>query len=556
MAQRNRTRRVVSPRSPRATSQDLLVENARLTEISEQHRRRAENLMSLALELRPSLHLPGFVERFTMHAADLLGAGAAALALARSSHLEIVFLHGSAATANKACQRQLSATLTALAVEYAEPVCDGLAAELLGPELAESLGWRDVELARMTGSDGDLLGVLCLADRGCDLSPADRELLLALAGHASITLENSRLFSTIEQSRKQWVEVFDAITDFIIVHDQNNRVLRVNRPLADIIGVPPTELIGVSMRALNAIGPADSVEPCPFCRDGRETPREYSYEAQQRSYLVTTSQTRGGPDEGTRTIHVLKDITDAAVLQAKLIHAEKMAAVGQLVSGVAHEVNNPLAAILGFTDLLLESQELPESARDSLRVILQEAERTKVIVQNLLSFARQMPAQRQPVQLNAVLRRTLQLRSYDFVSHGLEIVQRLSEDLPEIVGDSHQLQQVFLNILNNAYDALGETRRPGRIEIESCHRDGFVEVLFRDNGPGIAFPDRIFDPFFTTKEVGRGTGLGLSICYGIVREHGGEILCYNNVGQDGSSFVVRLPVAARAATLAPAEASR
>lgn len=510
--------------------------------------------MSLALELRPSLHLPGFVERFSMHAADLLGAGAAALALARSSHLEIVFVHGSAATADKACLRQLSATLTSLAAEHTESVYDGPAARLLGPALADSLGWRDVELARMTGSEGDLLGVLCLADRGRELSPTDRELLLALAGHASITLENSRLFSTIEQSRKQWVEVFDAITDFIVVHDQNNRVLRVNRPLADMVGVPPTELIGVSMRALNAIGPADSVEPCPFCREGRETPREYSYEAQKQTYLVSTSQTRGGPDEGTRTIHVLKDITAAAVLQAKLRHAEKMAAVGQLVSGVAHEVNNPLAAILGFTDLLLEDETLPESAKDSLRVILHEAERTKVIVQNLLSFARQMPAQHKPVQLNAILRRTLQLRSYDFVSHGLEIVQRLSDDLPEIVGDAHQLQQVFLNILNNAYDAVGEGHRPGRIEIETTNRAGFAEALFRDNGPGITFPDRIFDPFFTTKEVGRGTGLGLSICYGIVREHGGEILCHNNAGQEGSTFVVRLPVAAHAATLAAVEA--
>ena len=512
--------------------------------------------MSLALELRPSLHLPGFVERFTGHAADLLGARAAALALARGSHLEIVFLHGSAATASKASLRELSSTLSDLASEHSEMVWGGRTADVLGPALAESLGWPDVELARMTGGEGDLLGILCLADRDRAMSPADSELLQALAAHASITLENSRLFSTIEQSRKQWVEVFDAITDLIVVHDQANHVLRVNRPLASLIGVPPTELIGVTMRALNAIAPADSHEPCPFCRGPQGDSGEFTYTADERTYLASTSQMRGGPDDGTRTIHVLKDITDAAVLQAKLLHAEKMAAVGQLVSGVAHEVNNPLAAILGFTDLLLESQELPESAKDSLRVILQEAERTKVIVQNLLSFARQMPVQRKPVQLNAVLRRTLQLRSYDFVSHGLEIVERLSEDLPEIVGDSHQLQQVFLNILNNAYDALGETRRPGRIEIESCHRDGFVEVLFRDNGPGIAFPDRIFDPFFTTKEVGRGTGLGLSICYGIVREHGGEILCFNNVGEDGSTFVVRLPVAAQTATLAAAEASQ
>ena len=131
---------------------------------------------------------------------------------------------------------------------------------------------------------------------------------------------------------------------------------------------------------------------------------------------------------------VMTDVTDSAVLRAKLVHAEKMAAVGQLVSGVAHEVNNPLTAILGFTDLLMENPELPESARRDLRVILQEAQRTKQIVQNLLSFARQMPPRRQPVQLNTILQRTVQLRSYDFISHGVQVVERLDESLPEIVG--------------------------------------------------------------------------------------------------------------------------
>jgi two-component system NtrC family sensor kinase len=243
---------------------------------------------------------------------------------------------------------------------------------------------------------------------------------------------------------------------------------------------------------------------------------------------------------------VMTDVTDSAILRSKLVHAEKMAAVGQLVSGVAHEVNNPLTAILGFADLLMENQELPDAVRRDLRVILQEAQRTKQIVQNLLSVARQMPPQRQAVQLNAILRRTLQLRAYDFHSHGVEVVERFDESLPEIIGDSHQLQQVFLNILNNAHDAVRDIGRPARIDVTTAHTETLVEVCFRDNGMGIAFPDRIFDPFFTTKEVGKGTGLGLSICYGIVREHGGEIDCYNNPDSEGATFVVRLPLRAKA----------
>jgi two-component system NtrC family sensor kinase len=239
---------------------------------------------------------------------------------------------------------------------------------------------------------------------------------------------------------------------------------------------------------------------------------------------------------------VMTDITDAAMLQAKLMHTEKMAAVGQLVSGVAHEVNNPLTAVLGFSDLLLESPDVPEHAKEDLRIILQEAQRTKQIVQNLLSFARQMPPQRDSVQLNTIVRRTLALRAYDFANHGIQVTERLNERVPEIIGDPHQLQQVFLNILNNAYDAVKETGRPGRIEILTSASRGFAEVIFCDNGNGIGYPDRIFDPFFTTKEVGKGTGLGLSICYGIVREHGGEILCANNTDGLGATFTVRLPI--------------
>jgi two-component system NtrC family sensor kinase len=149
------------------------------------------------------------------------------------------------------------------------------------------------------------------------------------------------------------------------------------------------------------------------------------------------------------------------------------------------------------------------------------------------------------VQLNDILRKTIALRAYDFANHGVQIVERFHEGLPELTGDSHQLQQVFLNILNNAYDAVHVTGRPGLIEIETVQDLGWLEVLFRDNGEGIRNPERIFDPFFTTKEVGQGTGLGLSICYGIVREHEGEIMCANNQDRPGATFSVRLPVRTR-----------
>jgi PAS domain S-box-containing protein len=264
--------------------------------------------------------------------------------------------------------------------------------------------------------------------------------------------------------------------------------------------------------------------------------------AAQQPLSANISPVTNANGDVTSLVVVLTDLSETAALHSKLAQTEKLAAVGQLVSGVAHEVNNPLTAILGFSDLLLNDASLPEHAKKDLRVIMQEAQRTKTIVQNLLSFARQVPPQREPVDLNTLLRRTVQLRAYDLNTRRIEVVERFTEPLPPVIGDSHQLQQVFLNILNNAYDAILETGRAGGIEVTTAPTATHIEVSFRDNGPGVAQPERIFDPFFTTKEAGKGTGLGLSICYGIVRQHGGEISCRNNQDAPGATFSVRLPI--------------
>jgi PAS domain S-box-containing protein len=267
-------------------------------------------------------------------------------------------------------------------------------------------------------------------------------------------------------------------------------------------------------------------------------------------FSISLSPMRDEQDAVNSVVVVMTDITDAALLQAKLAHAERMATIGRLVSGVAHEVNNPLAAILGFTDLLIENPEIPASAHESLEIILQETQRTKNIVQDLLSFARQRPVQKEAVRLGAILRQTIKLRSYDFTSHGVEVKEDFDENLPATIGDSQQLQQVFLNIVNNAYDAIQEAGRRGMITLRTKRTGDSVEVAISDNGTGISDTARIFDPFFTTKPTGKGTGLGLSICYGIVRAHGGEIQCWNNDSGEGSTFLVKLPIATEAATAA------
>ncbi len=820
-----------------AAQVSVVMEVAHNLHQSELNRRRSDVLIQLAREIDGLLRLPDFARKFVERAVELTGARAGALALFQDGRFQTVALlpqsnvlppaeHRKTATDSESAdptdssahnppgpdrsvgasvleagargedhllQRRFARALAELAANHAEAIVSGTASELLGPELAAILDWKECLVVRLPGSNGELAGLLCLAGRSQPLGAEDRELLEAIAGHAAMALENARLFTRIEQANRHWLEIFDAITDLIVVHDETDKVLRVNRSLAAMIGVAPNELIGVNMRALLALTSEPALYSCPFCRSMGEETDEFVHPALDRTYLVSTSRVHGASGENLQTIHVLKDITDrreaerryrelfdniqeglffstpegrfvevndalvamlgyssreellqvdiptqvyfsaeqrllhsqameehghmrnfeatlrrkngspiyvlinafgmydsagkllqirglmldvtglhtyqselqrerdfsgkilsntqsfilvsdtaglvsyanrrwseagfeqrellgrpllelaapgyvrplsdalqatlrggqvdnlelqivrgnghvgqfsvnlspmrdeqnninsivvvmtditdSAELRDKLVHAEKMAAVGQLVSGVAHEVNNPLTAILGFADLLLENPEIPESARKDLRVILQEAQRTKTIVQNLLSFARQMPPQRNAVQLNLILRRTIQLRSYDFNSHGVDVVEHLDEGLPEVIGDAHQLQQVFLNILNNAYDAVHEVGRPARIEIMTTKAGNAVEVSFRDNGYGISHPDRIFDPFFTTKEVGKGTGLGLSICYGIVKEHGGEILCHNNTDGQGATFIVRFPAAPHTASL-------
>jgi two-component system NtrC family sensor kinase len=346
--------------------------------------------------------------------------------------------------------------------------------------------------------------------------------------------------------------------NIILVLDASGRIGYVNHRAAEIgysvealQGLPLARLIHTSHRpifleALRTVLESGAVQrlELPFLRREGSVTR----------FVVHLSSMREKTGDASSAVVVMTDITEASLLQAKLAHAEKMAALGQLVSGVAHEVNNPLSGIVGFSDLLLENPDLPDFARESLGIILQEAERTRLIVQNMLRFAREMPPQRELVQINAVVRQTLKLRSYGLTNRNVEIVERLAENLPVVVADPNQIGQVFLNILNNAFDAIEQTGRAGRIEVETVACAENVEIYFRDNGPGISNPDRIFEPFFTTKPVGKGTGLGLSICYGIIQAHDGEILCSNNANAQGCTFLISLPAAAIGSQVMPAEA--
>jgi signal transduction histidine kinase len=226
-------------------------------------------------------------------------------------------------------------------------------------------------------------------------------------------------------------------------------------------------------------------------------------------------------------------------LQAQIVQSEKLVSLGQLAAGAAHEINNPLAAILGFSDLLADDPTVPEKARTIASKIRDQARRTKTLVGNLLSFARQVPAERTLLDINTVVNNAVQLRALDLRSGTTRIELQLESVLPGVRGDGNQLMQVFFNIISNALEAM-EAATGGVLTVKTIRDRGNVVVLFSDTGPGLKDPHRVFDPFYTTKPVGKGTGLGLSICFGIVQEHGGKILCYNRQ-EGGAVFRVELP---------------
>jgi signal transduction histidine kinase len=240
-----------------------------------------------------------------------------------------------------------------------------------------------------------------------------------------------------------------------------------------------------------------------------------------------------------KTVETLKST------QAQLIQSEKLSAVGEFVAGVAHELNNPLAAVLGFSEMLKET-EVAETPRRYLDMIYKSAQRCQKIVQSLLSFARRHQPEHKPVSVNKLVEAVLEIVAYPLRTSNIEVVTKFDPKLPVVMADEHQIQQVFLNIVNNARQAL-ETHQPqpnGRIKIttETCEPN--IRVIIQDNGPGIAEENlrRIFDPFFTTKEVGKGTGLGLSLCYGMIKEHGGNIKPSSRPGE-GATFTIELPIA-------------
>ncbi len=364
----------------------------------------------------------------------------------------------------------------------------------------------------------------------------------AVLAQAGIALENARLVEMLSSGKREWQLTVDAFNHAICYVDAEGTVRRANRMFAELIKLPVTALPG---RPWLTLLPPAWAEPVARLLaapgDGVEV------RAGERVLLVTAIPT----DEPGAGVLQFEDQTEKRRLQEKLLQSEKMSAIGQLIAGVAHDLNNPLASVVGFSDLLGEASDVPPRLAEPLAVIRQEAERASAIVRNLLSFARRQEGERQLQSIRPILESTHQLLRNQLLAGRIELTLEFEPGLPEVEVHANQIKQVFVNIINNAAQAIAGARPQagGRIQIVTqCQPDG-VSVSISDNGPGIpeALAQRVFEPFFSTKSEGEGTGLGLSICLGIVKEHGGSMsLDPGGAGSGrGATFTVELPAGDR-----------
>lgn len=416
----------------------------------------------------------------------------------------------------------------------------------------------------------EVIGVLAVDNQQSDrtFSENDQYLLSALADYAAIAIENVRLYQQSKANEERYRDLFANAYDLIFTLDRQLRILTINKTGTELTRYPEEQLINRPLRDICLPEKWESVERrLADMLMGRGT-QPFELEIQPRdsepgkeTILLEVSARMVFNGAKVETIHcIARDLTERRQLQEQLIRSEKLSAIGQLVAGVAHEVNNPLTSISGFAQLLLRDPELSEKLQPDIKHIHIQAERAARIVQNLLVFAREHKPQRVPVSLNEVMQSTLALRAYQLRVDNIKVEQELDPDLPNTVADPFQLQQVFLNMINNAHQAMTERGGPGvltlrtrmssRTALAEPGRDGRVAVQQRtvvasigDTGVGIPEADlnRIFDPFYTTKPVGQGTGLGLSICYGIVQEHGGRIWAESKVGV-GTTVSIELPL--------------
>ena len=501
----------------------------------------------VALELNPQRVLHRFLETVT----DIARAdGAAVGLLTEDGKLRVVAATGAASgirgltvpSTNSAMSR-VARTGTLWAVSNVQNHFHEIDAQIYGG-VGDHKGVAIVPLSRR----GERIGAVAIISREERIfSTADLERIEALADLLSVSLENAELVETLRQAEWRFRTLFRSAPDLVLTVVEGGRIREANDAVRDVTALDPSRVVGRMLHELVIDADRERLSAALDASfEGRASRIELSFaplhgaEPPSRR-LVAVAMTKL-PEADPETVLIIgRDITAEREMRQRLMESDRLAAVGELVAGVAHEVNNPLSSISAFAQLLLRDESLSSPQRDSIEVIRSETTRASYVVRDLLAFARRSEPRREPVDLNDVVDRTLRLRSYQFAASRVTVERRLAADLPSVLGDARQLQQVCLNLVTNAAQAMAPGGG-GVLTVVTRTEGSDVVLDVCDTGPGIPenVRSRIFEPFFTTKAEGEGTGLGLSVSYGIIGAHGGTIAVVSSVSP-GSTFRVVIP---------------
>ena len=370
-----------------------------------------------------------------------------------------------------------------------------------------------------------------------------------LFGHVIIARDITKrreMDEALKLAAEEWSRPFDSINDAICIIDKDFRLLRANKAFTDMYHVEHEQVIDKRCYEVTVEG-EEPPEGCPHqetLRTGKPAKSEFSINEKGTHVEISTYPIFDEKGKVAGSVHITRDVTEQKKQNERLMSTDRLASLGELAAGTAHEFNNPLTSIIVLSELLMEKG--PNGIREDLKLINTEARRAANVARNLLAFGgKHIPVKRLD-QINSIIEDVLELRAYEHKSNNIDVEKHLAIDLPEIMVDYFQMQQVFMNVVINAEYFMMEAHGRGTLTITTQKDSSTVRISFADDGSGIT-PDnlnRIFDPFFTTKEAGKGTGLGLSICHSIVGEHGGQIYVRSELDK-GTTIFIELPVESR-----------